>query len=294
MTSRTKRQVTLLAGTVLLLGSAVSARANYVFNFSSLTPSNSDQSSAIATYMDGVIGCANCVTVSGLTSSGTPTTGVAVDSTYSGDGHVVGTVSGSTVTPITLGNENPSTNNSGPANGTYNFLSNTTNNATQLSQGILITFTNGYSLTGTFSFNYEIFPDGTCPVLNAANCGGAAVGGIYPNQPDLDFAAKAGSTALVNTTFYGVTPGTTNGTSVHSTASGTGSQETAPQLIGTYSTTLNGATSLSFLDWPATIGVNDLKLVNTPEPRGGVFFLLGCLALAAVASAKLRRAQAKS
>ncbi len=294
MIVRTKRPATLFAGIVLLMGSAVSGRAAYVFNFNSLpvTPNNgTDSSSAIATYMDGVLGCANCVTVSA---------GVAVDQKYNGDGNVTGPGTGST--SLTLGNTDGATasNSNSTLNGSYDsYISNTSadvngNNPDQLSQGITISFSAGHALTGTFSFDYEIFPDGSCPVLNAANCGGSMVNGHYPNQPDLDFVAMAGSTTLVNTTFYGVTPGNGNGTATHAPTTGGGVAELAPQLIGTWSGTLNGASQLQFLDWPATIGVDNMVLTtSTPEPRGEAF-LLGALLLAAMAGIGLRRASAKS
>jgi hypothetical protein len=303
MIAITQRQLTLLAGTVLLLGSALSARADYNFNFNSLTPSltQSDQSTAIANYMDSVLGgtCAtmlNCVTVSGLNSGGTAGGGVAVDQKYTGDGFVVGNVSGSpaVVTPVTLGNtDNAATNNAG-TKAYDSFISNTadpegSNGPAQLSQGILITFKNGVSLTGTFTFDYEIFPDGTCPSLS--NCGGTG----NPNLPDLDFSATGGTTSASHT-YYGVAPSTlSDGSSTHSVSSGTGGTETAPQYIGvSQAFTLTGATSLSFMDWPATIGVDNLKLVTTtPEPRGDVF-LLGMLAFVALAGSRLRRARAKS
>jgi hypothetical protein len=278
-----KQQIVLCAGIIALLGSAVSARADYVFNFNSpsLHLSNSDQSAAIATYMEGIIGCSNCVTVSA---------GVAVAQQYNADGNVVGPNG----VALDLGNTDGATNNSGPV-GSYGsdyYISNMATNAngsgdSQLSQGIVITFTHGFSLTGTFSFDYEIFPDITCQVLNSSNCGGAASGGHFPNQPDLDFTAN-GSTP-VSTTFWGVTPGTTNGTSVKSADS---SNELAPQLIGTWSGTLTGATSLSFMDWPAAIGVDNLKLA-TPEPRGYAL-LLGGLMLAFFVGTKLRQSSAKS
>jgi hypothetical protein len=57
--ARAKRQLTLLAGIVLLPGSAVSGRADYVFSLNSLaiTPNNgSNSDAAIARYMDGVLG----------------------------------------------------------------------------------------------------------------------------------------------------------------------------------------------------------------------------------------------
>jgi hypothetical protein len=268
-----------------MLGSAGSARADYVFNFNSpsLQLSNSDQSSNIAAYMDSIIGCSNCVTVSA---------GVAVAQQYDADGNVVGPNG----VPLTLGNTDGATNNSGPvsAYGSDYYISNMATNPNgsgdkQLSQGIVITFTHGFSLTGTFSFDYEIFPDITCQVLNSSNCGGAPSGGHYPNQPDLDFTAN-GSTP-VSTTFWGVTPGTTDGTSTKSPDS---NDELAPQLIGTWSGTLTNATSLSFMDWPAAIGVDDLKLVtSTPEPRGYALLLVG-LMLVLLAGTKLRNALAKS
>jgi hypothetical protein len=48
------------------------------------------------------------------------------------------------------------------------------------------------------------------------------------------------------------------------------------------------------MDWPAAIGVDNLKLVTTtPEPRGYAF-ILGGLMLALLAGTKLRQGLAKS
>jgi hypothetical protein len=274
-----KRKLTLLLGIVLLLTSGVLARADYVFSFNTLTPSTVDQSVNIANYMDGILNCIGCVTVS---------TGVGVDQKYNGDGHVVGPGGVS----LTLGKSDGATNDTGPANTTYDsFISNTAadvngNNPSQLSTQILITFSHGVSLTGQFSFDYEIFPDGTCPSMSS--CGGAG----DPNLPDLDFVAMAGATTLVNTTFHAVAPsGLTNGNSTHSPNSGSTVTELAPQLIKTWTGTLTGATELEFIDWPSTIGIDNLKV--TPEPRGEAF-LLGALGLAALIGVRLRRALAKS
>jgi hypothetical protein len=284
-----KQQIALCVGVLAYLGSAVSARADYLFNFNSpsLTANNSNQSTNIATYMDGIIGCSGCVSVS---------SGVAVAQQYNADGNVVGPNG----VPLTLGNSNGATNNgvTPVAYGTDNYISNMATNPNgssdnQLSQGIVITLSNGYSFTGTFSFDYEIFPDISCTVLNAANCGGAMQNGHYPDQPDLDFSATGGSTN-VSQTFWGVTPGSgsVDGSSVKSPDS---NNELAPQYIGTSGNfTLNGATTLTFMDWPAAIGVDNLKLVTTtPEPRGYAF-ILGGLMLALFAGMKLRQGLAKS
>lgn len=269
-----------------ILGSAVSARADYVFTFDyapsgpSLTKSSSDQSTNIANYMDSIIGCSGCVSVS---------SGVAVAQEYDADGNVVG----KSYSPLTLGNSNGATSNT-VTPGSYgndNYISNmATNNSggsdNQLSQGIVITLSKGYSFTGTFSFDYEIFPDISCQVLTT-NCGSPT----NSNQPDLDFSAN-GSTPQ-NTTFLGVTPGGADGST---TTSPDSSHELAPQWIGTSGNfTLTGATVITFMDWPAAIGVDNLKLVTTatPEPSGYAF-MLGGLMLALLVGSKVRQGLAKS
>jgi hypothetical protein len=285
-----KQQIAICLGVLAYLGSAVSARADYNFNFNSpsLTAGISNQSTNIANYMDGIIGCSGCVTVS---------SGVAVAQQYDADGNVVGP----TGAPLTLGNSNGAANNgvTPSAYGTDNYISNMATNAngtgdTQLSQGITITLSKGYSFTGTFSFDYEIFPDISCTQLTSADCGGWNNStGHYNDQPDLDFSAN-GSTPQ-STTFWGITPSTTgaDGSSIKSPDS---THELAPQYIGVSGNyTLTGATVLSFQDWPAAIGVDNLKLVTatTPEPRGYAF-ILGGLMLALFAGTKLRQGLAKS
>ncbi len=289
-----KRQVALCLGILAYLGSAVSARADYIFSFNkassgpSLTTSNADQSTNIANYMDAIIGCSGCVTVS---------TGVAVAQEYNADGNVVGP----TGTSLTLGNsENAANNGVTPsAYGSDNYISNMATNANgtgddQLSQGITITLSKGYSFTGTFSFDYEIFPDISCTQLNSTHCGTYnSTTGKYADQPDLDFSAN-GSTPQ-STTFWGITPSSTgaDGSSVKSPDS---NNELAPQYIGESGNfTLTGATVLSFQDWPAAIGVDNLKLVTTttPEPRGYAF-ILGGLMLALFVGTKLRQSHTKS
>jgi hypothetical protein len=290
-----KQQVGLCLGILLYVGSAVSARADYLFTFDkassgpSLTTSSADQYMNIENYMDMIIGCSGCVTVS---------RGVAVAQEYNADGNVVGP--GLTGASLTLGNSNYAANNNvtPSAYGTDNYISNmaTQPNGSgddQLSQGITITLTKGYTFTGTFSFDYEIFPDISCQQLTASACGGAKVNGHYPDQPDLAFSATGGTTNA-SQTFWGITP-VNGGADGDSTKSPDGSGEQAPQYIGESGNfTLVGVTTLSFQDWPAAIGVDNLKLVSTtPEPRGYAF-ILGGLMLALFAGTKLRQGLAKS
>ncbi len=291
-----KQRIFLCAGMLAVLGSAVSARADITFTFDSITYATGNQDTAIARYMDTLLGgtCAtlfNCVTVTGLNSSGNPSGYVATDQTYNGDGHVVSNTSGKS---LTLGDSNGATSNSSVAPGsTDTFLANTDDNKNQLSQGIEITFNTPVTLLG---FDYEIFPDGTCPDLHSNDCGSG-----QSNLPDLVFKVNG----VTNTTFTGDAPCATvgvcqgqansgkDGNSIHSPNSGSGT-ELAPQLIGTWSGSISGVTKLDFLDWPATIGVDNIKIASpTPEPTGGVF-MIGGLALIGFAGRKLRSVFAKS
>jgi hypothetical protein len=143
----------------------------------------------------------------------------------------------------------------------------------------------GKSLTFT-SFDYEVFPDGTCAQLNPTNCGGTG----DPNQPDLKFEAgnNTNGTDTLQQTFLGVTPGTTNGTATHSPISGSTHSELAPQLIGTWTGSLTGVSELDFVDWPATIGIDNLNVsFSTPVPEPASIVLLGTLVF--LLTKKLRR-----
>ena len=274
----------IILALVLVLSAGVSAYAGSVtFNFNSL--SSGANSASITTYMDGVLIAAGCSGCSVLV------TGAVADQTYNGEGYVVGNNGKS----LTLGTSNDATSNSSQTpSSTYNtFLATTNDSSQQISTEITMQFS-GFTINGSASFAYEIFPNGSCPVLNAARCGGAAVGGIYPNQPDFEFKAGTSSTQSPVTSFgtngfqYGVTPSATG--SDGSSTTGPNGTIVAPQYIGTWSTTtaLNGDRQLDFIDWPATIGIDNLTIsyTNTPEPAS--IALLG--ALVALLAKKLRRA----
>lgn len=116
----------------------------------------------------------------------------------------------------------------------------------------------GYMINGIVSFDYEAFPDNT-------------------GAPDFTFVAKNSSNAVVTTwTLNGVTPGTSDGTAKHSpNHQGTGGTnlETNKQYIGTWSGPISNATELDFVDWPATIAIDNLSISRVPEP--GTMLLLG-------------------
>jgi hypothetical protein len=195
---------------------------------------------------------------------------VAVDQTYNGDGHVVGPGNGSV--SLTLGNTDGATasNSNSVLNGSKdNFLSNTDDGRNPLSQGIQIKFINGFTLSGNISFDFQIFPDASGTALN---------------PPDFTFQAWSGGLNLANVTNDGVVPGTAPiGSTVSPNSLLTHSTETSPQLIGNWQAgNFSNVTELDFIDWPATIGIDNLKVSSVPEPAAvlllgtllaGVFFL---------------------
>jgi len=249
--------IRVLAGVLVVLGAAMSANATSVtFDFNTLASGKS--SSDIQSYMDGILHCANCVTV----------TGAVADKTYNGDGHVVGPLHNGTRTSLTLGDSNGAINNSaalntdGSGNIVYDtFIANTNDSSQQISNQITITFTNAVTLNG---FDYEAFPDGS----------GAT--------PDFTLGINGNTTTPPAFTQYGVLPSSLlNGSSLHSPNSGS-STEGSAQYIGTWSGNVSNVTRLDFVDWPATIGVDNIKVTtSTPEPSvielcpfllGGVLF----------------------
>ena len=211
---------------------------------------------------------------------------------YNADGNVVGP----TGTSLDSRRQQDAANNwvTPSAYGSDNYISNMATNANgtgddQLSQGITITLSKGYSFTGTFSFDYEIFPDISCTAaefhplrhLQLYDRASMPISRTWISRPMA--ALRAHHILGHNAIIHG-----TDGSSVKSPDS---NNELAPQCIGESGNfTLTGATVLSFQDWPAAIGVDNLKLVTTttPEPRGYAF-ILGGLMLALFVGTKLRQ-----
>jgi len=277
---------------IILAASGISAfGATYTFNFNTLTGySNTagNQAASIASQLQTQLKtvCPAC-TVTATTG----TVGV-IDKAYTGEGFAVGPTSGSNVVSETLGdtpNNTAVTSNSQysysqlTTNGfNTQFLANTNDSSTQLGSEISFQFS-GLTITGA-SFNYEIFPSAT-------------PGG---------FTFEAGkNTSGTDTTIFtgaGVTPssGSADGSSTHSPKSGTGSNETNTQYIGSWSDISGGsgplsATELDFVDWPVTIGVSDLTIAFTtppsvPEPSSVILFATVALGAFLIARRQPRKA----
>jgi hypothetical protein len=277
----------LLAATLLVasIGTPVFA-TSFTFNFNALTYSASntaDESSSIQSVLTSQLqaaGCTGCTVKVLNGNSGTGNSmGAVVDRTYNGEGYAVGPTNGTSVISETLGdtpaNANFSNGNSSygysTVSGGYNnsFLSNTTDNGSnQISNQITLQFT-GLTITAA-SFNYEIFPSN-----------------LNQGTPDFIFQAGTNTNGVDSQIFqtFGVAPGSGNGTNTHSPNSHSWGTETNVQYISSWSGALSNVTELDFVDWPATIGVDNLSITynnggggnggSVPEPMSVV--LLGTL-----------------
>lgn len=149
--------------------------------------------------------------------AGTNVAGTGATKDYTGDGHVIGP---------TLGPDTFIRNLGGP-----NFT---------------IDFGSSFHIY-SISFDWEIFPDGTCfngPGSTAATRACAAAGATNANWPDFDLYVDGSSTAVFSRV-----------------AIATGSNPNYPQAIGTSGTiNLAGAHFLNFVDWPATIAIDNLVI----------------------------------
>lgn len=269
---------------LLFLGTAAVASATSVtFNFNSL--GENANSSAIASYMNSVLSTAGC------TGCSVTVTGAVADTTYDGENHATGPSSiGSLATKsLTLGTSDGATasNLTSSLNPGYDtFLATTNDASTNISSQITMKFS-GFTINGAASFDYEIFPNGSCP--SASNCS---------STPDFKFDTNGNSPVNsfgTNGIQYGVTPGTTNGNTNNSQLS---TSEASLQYIGSWSGNLSNASELDFIDWPETIGVDNLSVSwntttqQSPVPEPFSVVLLGTIVGGIALRKKIRKTAA--
>lgn len=224
--------LSILVGALVIAQSAPAGAA--VITFNSLADGAGNTAIAAAIKME--LGCiVTCVTVTG---------GVA-EKDYDGDDHVVGPGALSASKSNTLGTSDGATQHLSYYD---TFIRNNSS-----STKIVMDFT--FKIYSA-SFDYEIFPDATCQT--GQNCG--------TNWPDFSFYADG----IFQFKSLGVMPGNPANTFdpyFHSPISGT-HNELTPQLLAHSLTYLfpNGVKKLEFVDWPVTIGVDNLDISTTP-PR---------------------------
>lgn len=290
--SGSKKRRSVLLKMLVVCGVAVSAQAGTVtFSFDSL--SSGATASQIATYMTNLLvaaGCVGCSVVIPTDNSGDGNSqGAVADQTYNGERYVTGPGTpnwqGKISKSLTLGDSNGATasNTNSSLDSSYDtFLANTSDSSSQVSNQITLQFKGFTGDTFTVnSFDYEIFPCAN----GFGNC---------TSPPDMTFEAGNNTNGVdgvvssfgANGVQSGVEPGTSNGNSI-SSPNGKVHSTTYDQYIGTWTAgaTFNGNTELDFLDWPATIGVDNVSITWTtppstvPEPAS--FLLLGTALLGA-------------
>ena len=264
-----------------------SAAATILFDFNVLA--DGANVAAVDDYMEGVLGAQRDVTV----------TGTSAERNYMGDNYVVGPVVTASnnalkVTPMTLGTSDYNVATSGVYNPAGNLVPSKLDSYLVNASGydrIVMTFS---FPVYAVSFDFEIFPDGTCPNTRPS-CNDAT----DANWPDFKFWADGLEVFLVDAIVPGGTvpdlPGDitpmSNPTYAHSKGSGPMGIVKAPQFLGVSGTWLfaQGVTRLEFVDWPRMIGIDNLMIdperpvppanFNVPEPATLALFGLGLAGL---------------
>jgi hypothetical protein len=271
---------------LLFFGMATVASATSVtFNFNSVAENAS--ATTIASYMTSVLTAAGC------TGCSVTVTGAIADTTYDGENHVTGPGSagsgGTAVKSLTLGTSDgaSASNTNSPINSSYDtFLATTKDDSTNISSQITMKFS-GFTINGNASFDYEIFPNGSCQ--SASNCS---------STPDFKFDVNGTSpvsTFGTNGVQYGITPGTGNDGNANNSQLST--SEASLQYIGTWSGSLSNANELDFIDWPETIGVDNLTVswntnTQSPVPEPFSVVLLGTIVGGIALRKRIRKAVA--
>lgn len=210
------------------------------------------KSSSIADYMTAVLHTA------GYANSSVQVVGALGTATYTGEGYVWGNSLGTSNGATFNGANTTSANDQKTvkASGKDGFIINDNFGiyGKKYSQ-FTLKFINFQ--IDSVGYDWEIFPDATCPSSN--NCS---------SLPDISLYADD---QLINNTF-----------ATKRTVAETKNRTYAPQGLGTVSNiALNNVSTLEFRDWPAEIGIDNLKLTGhvVPEPASLTLMAAGMLPL---------------
>ena len=252
-----------VAGAVVLLAAANAAGAtSLTFTFDKVgninALGNNATNAQIQTYMNAVLAAYGYGTIA--------VTGAKASNSYTGEGYVVGTqnLPNGTVTPRTLANTDGGVYHANPKD-TFIMNNNPIDRIVMTFSGLDI-----YSV----KFDLQIFPDGTCPnpTSGNANTNKGCTSTSSAHWPDFKFEADD----TLEQTWLGVLPSA--GPYLYSpNHKNVGNGETAPQLLTTSGLIeVDDVHKLEFIDWPATIGIDNLTIEfgRIPEPA-----TLGVMAL---------------
>ena len=258
-----------------LLLALPAAAAPVTFNFDSITLSGSQGNGLGATADSTAIGNNMSATL-GMPAGTVTVSGALATATYNGEDHVNGKTLGTSDNNVAHG----APNDTFIINDNFGIYGPAANSFT-------MTFGGGFFLTSV-AFDWEIFPDANCPAsTNTTDCGGS-YHPLDPNWPNIELMVNGSSTVIWS-----------------ALAAIPGSSPNDPQAIGTLSaldlTSYGPVTSLTFVDWPAEIGVDKLTITGAclpgtaanncvlhQNPEPGSMPLIG-IALAALAFAVRRR-----
>lgn len=270
--------VSALASNAALAIAIVPAAATTVdFDFNPVTTTNVNGMKLSTTFGNGVGQAASPTAISaymtsvlqssGYTNASVTATGAIGTATYAGEGHVWGDSLG-TSNGATFSNQNTTSaaaKTTITPNGTDGFLIN--NNfgdfGLPTSSKIVLQFNN--FVVDSISYDWEIFPDITCPDSTTSAC---------TTTPDISLWANgklvSGSSFSADRRNLVANPDVLG-------------RVYAPQDMGTISTALklNGASLLEFRDWPAEIGIDNLKITGhaVSEPASVPLMITGLLAV---------------
>jgi hypothetical protein len=267
---RLSKKMCRMAAALALVITAPASSAPLVFDFDTVTLGSTNysnglgyvgSSTAIANYMNGVLG------TNGYASSSVSVSGALATQTYNGEGHVLGTSLG--------------ISNGGVAHPSWNdtFI---INNNFAIGAPAIDRFTLSFSNFKVYSlsFDWQIFPDATCPAGSSCAALGAVPGNV--SWPDIALLVDGSATPV----WY-----------EHASIPAPGTDPQALGMSGTVS--LNGAQTLTFRDWPAEIGIDNLRItgcvasspncLSVPEPSTLPLAALGLLAMVAYGWRQQRR-----